>query len=70
MLFAFQVTDFYSGEAKEDPDLVEWEANIITSTGLPEYEVSEPVGVHICTDEDWDTFYKSTNKTEPLMSKM
>jgi hypothetical protein len=60
MLGAFEVTDFYSGETKDDPSLVEWKAQIIESTGLPESEVRYPIGVHKCEDEDWDSFYPAS----------
>ena len=71
MLFAFQVTDFYTGFSKDDPDLVQWEANIITSVdGLPENEKITPVGVHKCTTQDWDKFYDPTFKSKNLKEKM
>jgi hypothetical protein len=60
MLAAFEVTDFYSGLAKDDPSLVEWKAQIIESMGLPESEVSYPIGVHKCLENDWDHFYTAS----------
>jgi hypothetical protein len=64
MLYAFQVVDFYSGIAKDDPDLVTWDAKIISSNGLPENEISTQLGVHICTEDDWEKFYSTSRSSE------
>jgi hypothetical protein len=70
MLYAFQVTDFYSGIAKDNLDLVVWDAKIVSSDGLPENEVEIPLGVHPCDDSDWDRFYPTSYSSDEAFQKM
>jgi uncharacterized protein YktB (UPF0637 family) len=62
MLPAFQVSDFYSQRVVNDPNFVEWTAFMVESDGLVN-ETKFQIGIHRCTEEDFEYFYESTKSS-------
>ena len=56
MLGAFYVSDFDSGEAKDDPNYVQWKARLCDSeNGIPDNKVCETIYVHRCSPDELES---------------
>ena len=54
-----------TGEILQKPSMVEWEVQISSGTGQKKGNVDQRVGVHTCTDKDFEKFYKRSKNMEP-----
>jgi hypothetical protein len=70
MMGAFAFSDFYKGHFITDENYVKMVASIITTTGLPEEESAVELGLHICTEEDWDRLYDTHGSNQNQYRKM
>jgi hypothetical protein len=68
-MLAFTVRDFITRTPLSDPSKVEWLVAIIEGNGVSE-RITQRIGVHKCTNEDYKKFYKTERKSVNLVKAL
>jgi hypothetical protein len=54
----------------DDPKYVEWKAHMVETKGTADGEVKTEIGLHTCTEAEWDDFYAPEATKKPTFDKL
>lgn len=60
---AFGMADFWTEEGLDDPDYIRWVVQLATGQDQRTESVRE-LGIHKCTQDDWETFYPPSKEDD------